>query len=141
MFRRIIIAAVVCGAVLGAGALPANATATSTHSSGVRAGEVHSFSIPGVYGIGAWGNYTRLGPTVRITVCLTVNARGVYGGAAAGIAYNGPHRQTVTAVVVGFGHTGCRTMLARYTNHLVVDAVSGWRNGKVRQVGRVRQIY
>lgn len=132
MFRRIVaIAAVVCGAALGAGALPANAAT----------GSGRSFGIPGVYGIGAWGNYARQGPTVRITVCVTVNARGVYGGAAAGIAYNGPHRQVVSAVVIGFGHTACRTMITRYTNHLVVDALSGWRNGKVRQTGRFRQIY
>jgi hypothetical protein len=139
MFRRIVaIAAVVCGAALVAGVLPANASTGDGRSPGT---DGRSFGIPGVYGIGAWGNYARLGPTVRITVCVTVNARGVYGGAAAGIAYDGPHRQAVTAVVVGFGHTGCRTMLTRYTNHLVVDAVSGWRNGKVRQAGRVRQIY
>jgi hypothetical protein len=78
---------------------------------------------------------------VRVTVCVTVNARGVYGGAAAGIAYDGSRRQVVSAVVVGFRHTACRTMLTRYTAHLVVDAVSGWRNGKVRQTGRFRQIY
>ncbi len=134
MFRRIAaVVAVVSGVLLGAAALPANASAAT--------GDVRSFAIPGVYGIGAWGNYVRSGPTVRITVCVTVNARYVYGGAAAGIAYDGSHRRTVTAVVVGYRHTGCRTMTTRYTDHLVVDAVSGWRNGKVRQAGRVRQIY
>jgi hypothetical protein len=132
MFNRIAaVTAAIVAAVFSMGALPANA-ATSN---------VRSFSIPGVYGIGAWGNYQRVGSRTRITVCVKDTARGVYGGAAAGVAFDGSRNQTVTAVVVGDGHTTCRSMLTGYSDHLVVAALSGWPNRTVRQRGRVRQIY
>lgn len=123
--------AVLSGTLLALAAFPA-AAATSTG---------HTFSIPGVNGISAWGSYERTGASVRVSICLKDTVRGVYGGAAAGIAYDGPHRQVTTAVVVGFQHVGCQTMTSRYTSHLVVDAVSGWPDGKVRQVGHVKQVY
>ena len=44
-------------------------------------------------------------------------------------------------MTIGYQHTGCQTMTSRYTAHLVVDAVSGWRNGKVRAAGRASQVY
>jgi hypothetical protein len=134
MFRRIAMgasAAIVSGAMLASGALPAAAAV----------GSAHAFTIPGVHGISAWGNYLRAGATVRITVCIKDTARDVYGGAAAGVAYDDKHRQAVTAITIGYGHVGCRTMTTRNTAHLVVDAVSGWRNGKVRQAAPARQIY
>lgn len=126
-------ATVLAGAVamLGLGAPPA-AAATST---------ARTFGIPGVYGIGAWGSYQRVGSRMRITVCVRDTVRGVYGGAAAGVAFTGPRRQVVTAVVVGYGHTSCQTMTTGYTDHLVVAALSGWPNRTVRQHGDVRQIY
>ncbi|MBV9451153.1 MAG: hypothetical protein JO345_35225 [Streptosporangiaceae bacterium] len=102
---------------------------------------VHTFAIPGVHGISAWGNYLRTGPTVRITVCVKDTAHDVYGGAAAGVAYDARHHQAVTAITIGYGHTGCQTMTSRYTAHLVVDTLSGWRDGKVRQAGPARQVY
>jgi hypothetical protein len=123
--------AVVSGATLGIGALPA-AAATSS---------VHTFAIPGIYGISAWGNYERVGSKVRITVCVKDTARDVYGGAAAGVAFDGAQRQIVSAVAIGYRHRGCQTMTSRYTSHLAVDAVSGWPDGKVRKAGRVKQVY
>lgn len=134
MFRRIatgVSAAIAGSAMLALGALPAAATA----------GGGHAFTIPGVHGISAWGNYLRTGSTVRITVCVKDTARDVYGGAAAGLTYDDKHRQAVTATTIGYGHVGCRTMATRYTTHLVVDAVSGWANGKVRQAAPARQVY
>jgi hypothetical protein len=122
---------VVTGFLLTAGALPAAATS----------GGVHTFSVPGVYGIEAWGSYQHAGGGLRITVCVEDNARGVYGGAAAAVAYNGKRRQTTAAVTVGYRHTSCKSMITSYTNHLIVDAISGWRDGKVRQAGHPRQIY
>jgi hypothetical protein len=124
--------AVVSGALLMAGALPA-AAATDV---------VHTFSIPGVYGIGAWGSYQRIGAKARITTCVEDTAGGVYGGASAAVAYDGgKSQQTIAAVTVGYHHIACRAMITSYTNHLIVDALSGWRDGKVRQPGRTRQIY
>jgi hypothetical protein len=83
-----------------------------------------------------------VGPKVRITVCVRDTARDVYGGAAAGVAFGGSHRQVVvSAVAIGYRHSSCQTMTSTYTIHLVVDAVSGWPNGKVRKAGRVKQVY
>lgn len=134
MFNRITSAAAVASAavaMLALGALPA-AAATST---------VRTFGIPGVYGIGAWGSYQHTGQKMRITVCVTDTARGVYGGAAAGVAYDGQRRQVVSAVVIGYRHAACQTMTTSYTDHLVVAALSGWPNRTVRHRGHARQIY
>jgi hypothetical protein len=131
VLRPISIAAV-SAALFSAAALPA-AAATSA---------VRTFSIPGVYGIGAWGSYQHIGAKTRITVCVEDMARGVYGGAAAAVAYDGGrHHQTIAAVTVGYHQVVCQAMITSYTNHLIVDALSGWRDGKVRQAGRTRQIY
>jgi hypothetical protein len=43
-------------------------------------------------------------------------------------------------VTVGYGHTQCRVTLARYTSHLV-EALSGYKNGKVRQRGKLKRVY
>lgn len=134
MFNRIATATAVtaaAAAMLTVGALPA-AAATST---------VRTFGIPGVYGIAAWGSYQHVGQQMRITVCVQDTVRGVYGGAAAGVAVGGSRRQVVTAVVIGYRHTSCQTMTTGYTDHLVVAALSGWPNRTVRQRGHVRQIY
>jgi hypothetical protein len=131
VLRPISIAAV-SGALLAAGAVPAAAAASAAHT----------FSIPGVYGIAAWGSYQRTGAKTRITVCVEDTAHGVYGGASAAVAYGGGRRQqTIAAVTVGYHYIACRAMITSYTNHLIVDALSGWRDGKVRQAGRTRQIY
>jgi hypothetical protein len=125
--------AVASGATLGIGALPASA-ATSGSS-------VHTFAIPGIYGISAWGNYERVGSKMRIIVCVKDTARDVYGGAVAGVAFDGAQRQVASAVAIGYRHSACQAMTSRYTSHLAVDAVSGWPDGKVRKAGRVKQVY
>ena len=106
-----------------------------------QAGPVHNFGIPGVYGISAWGHYQRLGHQVTVTVCISVTARDVYGGAAAAVAFDGALHQAVTVIVVGYRHVACRSMVTRYTRRLTADAVSGYANGTVRDHGRVVQVY
>jgi hypothetical protein len=129
---RCISITMVGGVLLTGGALPAAATV----------GGVRTFSIPGVYGIRAWGSYQPIGARRRISVCVEDTVRGVYGGAAAAVAYGGGRRhRAVAAVTVGYQHMSCQTMITSYTNHLIVDALSGWRDGKVRQAGQARQIY
>jgi hypothetical protein len=138
VLRRLSIA-VTSSLVLIFWAIPAWALPVRAHPAATSG--VHTFSIPGVYGIGAWGSYRHIGGKVRVTVCVADIEPGVYGGAAAGVASAGRQRQTVAAVVVGYRHVACQTMLTRYTDHLVVDALSGNRNGTVRKYGRARQIY
>jgi hypothetical protein len=132
LFTRAMLGGVlVSGTLLGI-ALPAAAASGGT---------VHPFSIPGVYGIRAWGSYARMGAKVRVTVCVTDTARGVYGGAAAAVAFDSSHHQSIAAIVIGYRNSSCRTMLTSYTSNLSADALSGWRDGKVRQAGRSIQIY
>jgi hypothetical protein len=132
MLRRISVAAI-CVAMLALSALPA-AAATS---------RIHAFNIPGVYGVRAWGTYYQTGIRVRVTVCVEDTSRDVYGAAAAGMAFNAGYTRhsEVSVATVGYHHPRCTTMALPYTDHLVVDAVSGYRGGKVRQHGQVKQIY
>jgi hypothetical protein len=51
------------------------------------------------------------------------------------------HHHNVGAVIIGHDDTLCRSMITRYTSHLVVEALSGYKNGKVRQHGSTKRIY
>ena len=120
-----------CAAMLAVlSALPAFAAASRTHE----------FSIPGVYGVRAWGNYSQTGIRVRVSVCVEDTAPSVYGAAAVGLAFDSSyrHHDNVGTVTIGDDHTRCHTMTTRYTSHLVVEALSGYPNGKLRQRGKPR---
>jgi len=132
MLRRISIVAS-CVAVLALGALPASAAAS----------RINAFSIPGVYGVRAWGTYYETGIKVRVSVCVEDTAPSVYGAVAVGLAFDSSyrHHDNVDAVTIGPDRTQCHVMSTRYTSHLVVEALSGYKNGKVRQRGKLRQIY
>jgi hypothetical protein len=132
MLRRISVVAV-CLAMLALGALPASAVTS----------RIHEFSIPGVYGVRAWGTYYETGIRVRVSVCVEDTAPSVYGAAAVGLAFDSSyrHHDNVSAVTIGYDHTQCHVMSTRYTSHLVVEALSGYKNGKVSQRGRLKQIY
>ena len=132
MMRRIAVIAA-CIAALALSALPAWAATSG----------VHSFGIPGVHGVRAWGTYSDTGAKVRVSVCVEVTARDVYGAAAVGLAFDSGyrHHDNVGAVTLGYGHTQCRVMVTRYVSHLVVEALSGYKNGKVRQRGQLKQVY
>ena len=132
MLRRIFVVAT-CVAMVALCALPASAATSS----------IHVFSIPGVYGVRAWGTYYKTGIRVRISVCVEDTAPSVYGAAAVGLAFDSSyrHHDNVGAVTIGYDHSQCRVMSTRYTSHLVVEALSGYKNGKVRQRGKLKQIY
>ena len=76
-------------------------------------------------------------------MCVKDTASNVYGAAVVGLAFDPRyrHHDTVGAVTIGYDHTQCHTMTTRYTSHLVVEALSGYQNGKIRQRGKPRQIY
>jgi hypothetical protein len=123
----------VSAATMACGTLPASA-ATSP---------IHAFGIPGVHGVSAWGSYQDTGTKVRVTVCVEDVAPDVYGAAAAGLAFDSGYRRhdDVSAAAIGYGHTQCRFMVTRSTGHLVVEALSGYRNGKVRRHSIPKRIY
>ena len=133
MLRRISISVAACIATWAFGTLPASAATSS----------VHAFSIPGVHGVRAWGRYQDAGADVQVTVCVQDTARDVYGAAAVGLAFDNGYRHhaTVSAVTIGYAQIQCRVLTSTYTGHLVVEALSGYTNGKVRQHGRPKRIY
>jgi hypothetical protein len=47
----------------------------------------------------------------------------------------------VGATAIGYGHAKCRVIVTRYKGHLVVEALSGDKNGKVRRHGTPKRIY
>ena len=132
MLRRIPVIAA-CAATLVFSALPASADTS----------HVHDFGIPGVHGIRAWGTYSEAGTQVRVTICVEDTARGVYGAAAVGLAFDSGYQRhdSVSAVTIGYNHAQCRAMVTRYTGHLVVEALSGYKNGQVRQRGQLKRVY
>jgi len=132
MLRRIAVV-ISCAFMLALGALPASAATV----------RLHPFAIPGVSGIRAWGNYADVGPKARVTVCVEDTSRSVFGAAAVGLAFSSGYHQNakVGVATVGFGHSQCRTMETSYKSHLVVEALSGDKNGKVRQRGQLKRIY
>lgn len=132
MSRRIS-AAAACVAVLAATALPAYAATK----------HIHAFGIPAVYGVRAWGTYTEVGAKVRVTVCVKDTARSVYGAGAIGLAFTSGyrHHNVVSVIAIGDDHSRCQSMLTSYTSHLVVTAFSGYKDGEVRQEGRLKRIY
>lgn len=122
-----------CVIMLAFGALSASAGTS----------RVHPFGIPGVYGVRAWGSYSNVGAKVRVTVCVKDTVRSVYGAAAVGLAFNSSYRRHdgTGAAAIGYGHSQCHAMLSPYTSHLVVEALSGDKNGKIRERGKLKQIY
>jgi hypothetical protein len=80
---------------------------------------------------------------VRVSVCVEDTAPSVYGAAAVGLAFDSSYRRhdNVGAATIGYDHTQCHAMTTRYTSHLVVEALSGYKNGKIRQRGKLKQIY
>jgi hypothetical protein len=78
-----------------------------------------------------------------VTVCIEDTARCVYGATAAGPASDSGYRRhdIVSAVTIGYHHTQCQATLARCTSHLVVGALSGYKNGKVRRRGKLKRVH
>jgi hypothetical protein len=132
MLRRIPVITA-CAASLAFSALPASAVTS----------RVHGFGIPGVYSVRAWGTYSGTGTRVRVTVCVEDTARSVYGAAVVGLAFDSGYRRhdNDSVVTIGYDHARCRAMVTRYTSHLVVEALSGYKNGKVRQRGKLKRVY
>ena len=132
MLRRIAVIAA-SAVTMACGTLPASAAASP----------IHTFGIPGVYGVCAWGSYQRTGAKIRVTMCVKDVARDVYGAAAAGLAFDSgyQHHGDVSATAIGYGHMQCRALVTRYSGHLVVEALSGYRNGKVRSHSTPKRIY
>src|SRR5437588_9703104 len=129
---RLIAVITASAATVAGGTLPASA-----------ADGIHAFRIPAVSGVRAWGSYRDAGAKVRVTICVKDAVRGVYGAAAVGLAFDSGFQQhaDVSTTAIGYGHAKCRVMVTRYRGHLVVEALSGDENGRVRGHGTPKRIY
>lgn len=130
---RLIAVIAASAATLAGATLPASAAADG----------IHAFSIPGVSGVRGWGSYRDAGARVQVTICVKDVVRSVYGAAAVGLAFDSSFQRhdNVSTVAIGYGHAKCRVMVTQYRGHLVVEALSGDKNGKVRRHGTPKRIY
>ncbi|MBV9451155.1 MAG: hypothetical protein JO345_35235 [Streptosporangiaceae bacterium] len=136
MFRVLSVAASAI-ALLGMTALSASA-APASHVKP----KVHNFSIPGTTGISAWGNYSRSGSSVHITVCLKETSPKVITAVAGGTAFgqNPTHHQSVDATVIGRDKQACRSITTKDTAELWVSAISSTADGHMH-IGKVKRVY
>jgi hypothetical protein len=130
---RLIAMIAASAATLAGSTLPASAAADG----------IHAFSIPGVSGVRAWGSYRDAGARIQVTICVKDVMRSVYGAAAVGLAFDSGFQRhdNVSTAAIGYGHSKCRVMVTQYRGHLVVEALSGDKNGKVRRHGTPKRIY
>ena len=133
MLRRISIAAA-ASAMLALGALPASAS--TMHP------KFHSFSIPGLPGVSAWGNYYKTGSKVTVTVCVKDTAKDISLATAIAIASDKTYRhyKGVVANAFGDGQHVCKTITAKYTTHLSVSSASVNTKDKAK-LSKIKNIY
>jgi len=122
-------------AMLGFSTLPAVA-ATTAHP------KVHTFTVPHVVGISAWGSYYASGSKVHVTVCVKETASNVAFALASAVAFGKSinHPQQLVAQILGRGNTTCRSMTTKDTTHLYVQASSGDTAGHLH-FGKLKRLY
>ena len=67
---------------------------------------------------------------LRLIAVITASAATLAGGTL-----------PVSITTIGYGRAKCRVMVTRYRGHLVVEALSGNENGRVRLHGTPKRIY
>jgi hypothetical protein len=122
-------------ALLGLTALPALAAPTGHEV-------VHNFSVPGVSGVRAWGDYTKSGGKVSITLCVKDSSAKVRLAFVIGVAVNSTftRHQNITAAASGDGKQACRSVTTTDNARLAVLASSVGRDG-ASSVGKLKTIY
>ncbi len=135
MLRRISLIAA-SAAMLALSALPASAATMHMQSS------THTISFPSLYGVKAWGNYTKTSRGVRVYVCAEDTVRSVFAAGAVAVASNASGRSTnLGAVDMGYHQTVCRSNTLRYTAHLKVYTFTGTNSGRIGGRSRTKTIY
>ena len=133
MLRRISILTA-ASAMVALSALPASAAAMHP--------KVHSFSIPGLPGVSAWGSYYQTGKSVSVTVCVKDTAKDISLATAIAIASDKSyhHYKGVIANAFGDGQHACTTITAKYTVHLSVSSASVNNKDKAK-LSKIKNIY
>ena len=133
MLRRISILTA-ASAMLALSAWPASATALHP--------KIHSFSIPGLPGVSAWGSYHKTGSSVSVTVCVKDTSKNIDLATAIAIASDKSYRHYKGDITNAFGdgqHT-CKTITAKYTAHLSVSSASVNNKDKAK-LSKIKFIY
>ena len=133
MLRRISILTA-ASAMLALSAWPASATALHP--------KIHSFSIPGLPGVSAWGSYHKTGSSVSVTVCVKDTSKNIDLATAIAIASDKSHRHYKGDIANAFGdgQHACKTITAKYTAHLSVSSASVNNKDKAK-LSKIKFIY
>jgi hypothetical protein len=131
--RRISLAAA-SAAMLALSALPASAAMAST---------THKLSFPGLSGVQAWGNYTKVAKGLKINVCARDNKKGVFAVGAVVTAFNSTRKAhaNLGAVSIGYHQTVCRSMTLRYTAHVQIYTFTANNKGMINHTSKKKNVF
>lgn len=132
--RRISLVAA-AAAMLALSALPASAATMGSAT--------HKLSFPGLSGVKAWGNYTRVSRGVKVNVCAEDMSKSVFAVGAVTVASNatGKFHSNLGAVSIGYHQTVCRSMTVRWTAHLQVYTFTANNKGMINHKSKTKKIY
>ena len=133
MMRRISLA-VASAAMLALSALPASAAMAST---------THKISFPGLSGVKAWGNYTKVAKGLKVNVCAEDMKKGVFAVGAVVVASNSTRKlhTNLGAVSIGYHQTVCRSMTLRYSSHVQVYTFTANNKGMINHTSKKKNLF
>jgi len=134
MLRRISLIAG-SAAMVALSALPASAA--PMHSS------THKLSFPGLHGVRAWGTYAKVSKGLKVHVCATDNAKGIFAVGAVVVVSNSTRKfhTNLGAVAFGYHQSICRDMTLRYTAHMQVYTFTANNKGQIDHRSRTRNVF
>jgi hypothetical protein len=134
MLRRI---SLIAGAVamVALSALPASAAPMQSST--------NKISFPALHGVKAWGTWTRTSRGIKINVCATDTAPGVFAAGAVVVVTDSSRRfhSNVGAVAFGYKQSICRTNILRYTGHMQVYTFTGTNRGTIASRSKTKNVF
>jgi hypothetical protein len=134
MMRRISLVAA-SAAMLALSALPASAATMGSTT--------HKLSFPGLSGVKAWGNYTKVAKGLKINVCAEDMKKGVFAVGAVTVASNSTKKlhTNLGAVSIGYHQVVCRSMTLRYKAHLQVYTFTANNKGMINHTSKKKNLF
>jgi hypothetical protein len=134
MMRRISLAAA-SAAMLALSALPASAATMGSAT--------HTLSFPGLSGVKAWGNYTKVAKGLKVNVCAEDMQKSIFAVGAVTVAYNSTKKlhTNLGAVSIGYHQTVCRSMTLRYSSHLQVYTFTANNKGMINHTSKKKNVF
>jgi hypothetical protein len=104
--------------------------------------KVHTFTLPAVTGVKAWGSYSFAGGKAHITLCAKETASDVDMAIVVGTALNAAatKHQAIEIEIFGSGKQECKSLATSDSAHLYAVATSGTTDGKAHE-GKIVKIY